>query len=100
VLASAHHDIGRVLFDTGKLAEALRAGEQARDINQKLVAANPTVPAFQRELARNHNGIGYVLNQTGKRAEALRAFEQARDIEQKLADANPTVTRSLRTSTG
>jgi tetratricopeptide (TPR) repeat protein len=93
VLASGQHGIGLMLSETGKPAEALRAFEQARDVNQKLVDANPTVTAFQSELARNHNMIGVELSDTGKLPEALREWEQARDIRQKLADANPAVTK-------
>jgi tetratricopeptide (TPR) repeat protein len=91
-LAYGHNGIGWMLWQMGKLAEALKALEQGRDIRQALVDANPTVISFQSALADSHENIGAVLQMTGKLAEALKAFEKVRDIRQKQADANRDVT--------
>jgi tetratricopeptide (TPR) repeat protein len=89
----SYNDIGLLLRETGKPAEALRAFEAARAIRQRLADANPTVTQFQRGLALSHDSIGLLLRATGKPAEALRSYESARAIQQRLADANPTVTK-------
>jgi tetratricopeptide (TPR) repeat protein len=88
-LADCHLNIGVLLIETGKLAEALKSNESARAILQKLADGNPTVIEFQSSLANCHNNIGSVLSKTGKPAEALKSHESARAIRQKLARENP-----------
>jgi tetratricopeptide (TPR) repeat protein len=88
-LALSHHNIGLLLHETGKPAEALKAYESARAIRRRLADANPTVTEFQRDLARSHNNIGVLLRETGKPAEALKAYESARAIQQTLAREHP-----------
>ena len=91
VLGTSHLRIGRVLYTTGKPAEALAEYEQARAIRQTLADANPAVTEYQSDLADSHYNIGLLLGQTSRPNESLAAFEQARAILQKLADANPSV---------
>ena len=76
----SHNNIGVVLRETGKPAEALAAYEQARAILERLARENPTVTEFQADLAESHNNIGLCSRDTGKPAEALAAYEQARAI--------------------
>jgi hypothetical protein len=56
---------------------------------QTLVGANPTVPEYQRELARSHNNLGCQLARQKRIAEALTAIDAGLVIRQKLADADP-----------
>ena len=84
----SHNNIGILLSDTGKPAEALKAYEAALAIRQKLADANPTVTGFQSDLADSHNNIG-VLLANGKPAEALKAYEAALAIQRKLAREHP-----------
>ncbi len=92
-LASGHHGIGLILYDTGKRTEALKEHQKAVAILQKLADANPAATEIQSDLAESHNHIGIVLDDTGKPAEALEEYQKARDIQQKLAVANPAVTK-------
>ncbi len=91
-LAAGHHGIGYVLREAGKLDEALREYQKARDLRQKLAEANPAGTAFQRDLAVSQNNIGLVLSRTGKREEALKELQKARAIWQQLAYDSPGVT--------
>ena len=92
-LATSHNNIGNLLSDTGKPAEALKAYESALAIRRKLADANPTVTQFQSDLATQLQQHRHPAQRaTGKPAEALKAYESALAIRQKLADANPTVT--------
>jgi tetratricopeptide (TPR) repeat protein len=91
VLAQSHHNIGILLTEARKPAEALAAYRKAVAIRQKLVDANPGVPDFRRDLAHSHNNIAAVLDQTGKRAEALAALRETLTIRQKLADSHPAL---------
>ncbi len=61
----SHNNIGAMLSRTGDLAGARAACGKALAIQQKLADANPSVTAFQIELARSHYNIGIVLSQTG-----------------------------------
>jgi tetratricopeptide (TPR) repeat protein/tRNA A-37 threonylcarbamoyl transferase component Bud32 len=89
-LAQTHTDIGYVLRQTGKPAEALESYQKALAIWQKLADANPAVARYQRDLAQIHTHIGLlVLMWMGKPEEALTAFRTASDIMQKMVDANP-----------
>ena len=90
-VAYAHHGIGRVLWNTGKPAEALQEYQKAVDIRQKLVDANPAASEFQRDLALSHNYIGHTLLEAGKPGETLKEFQEAVEIQQRLADAYPAV---------
>jgi tetratricopeptide (TPR) repeat protein len=92
VLAWSHTNIGVLLEESGKPAEALETHRKALAIRQKLAGDNPSITQFQTELAGIHNNIGIVLSRMGKPAEALEAYRQALAIRQALANANPDVT--------
>jgi tetratricopeptide (TPR) repeat protein len=91
IFPASQSNIGILLFQTGKPAEALASYEQVRAIVEKLADAHPAVTQFRSDLAESHHEIGNVLSQTGKPAEALAAYERALAIRQKLADASLTV---------
>jgi tetratricopeptide (TPR) repeat protein len=92
-VASSHHNVAWVLFETGKPEEALALNRKALAIRQKLADANPTGTQFQSPLAASRHNIGVVLKETGKPEEALASWREALAIGQKLADANPAVTQ-------
>jgi tetratricopeptide (TPR) repeat protein len=91
LLAQSHHNIGILLTEGRKPAEALAAYRKAVTIRQQLVKANPAVPDYHRDLANSQNNIAAVLAQTGKPTEALAALRETLAIRQQLADAHPTV---------
>jgi serine/threonine-protein kinase len=92
VLARSQNHIGSVLYlHPEEQAAALSALRNALSIQQRLAAANSSVPRFQTELAETHNFVGHVLRSTGRPTEALEAHRKALAIIQKLADANRTV---------
>jgi serine/threonine-protein kinase len=76
-LAYSHGEIGWVLRNIGEHAKALTAFERALPILQKLVAAHPTVVAFQRRLAFVLNNMGWFREQTGRTADAAACWRQA-----------------------
>jgi tetratricopeptide (TPR) repeat protein len=92
-LAYAHSGIGVVLEDMGKPSEGLKEHQKALAIRQKLVDANPAIPAFQSQLVGTHLNLGNLLRETGQPVEALNEYQEALAIAQKLADSNPAVTR-------
>ena len=88
-LADIHNNIGILLRDTGKPAEAMKSYESAQAIRRKLADANPSVIEFQSRLGHSHSNIANLLRATGNRAEALKAFESALEIRRKLAREHP-----------
>jgi serine/threonine protein kinase/tetratricopeptide (TPR) repeat protein len=92
-LAHAQNWIGVVLSDMGKPSEGLKEYQKALTIRQELAGANPTIQAFQRELAVTHLNVGNMLRETGQPAEALNEYRKALAIVQKLAEGNPAVTQ-------
>jgi tetratricopeptide (TPR) repeat protein len=93
ILAQSHHEIGRMLFSTGKLPEALESWQQARAIRQKLSDAHPEDAESQISLAESYHGISLALAYMGRPAEGLESCRAARALLQKLVDANPAVPR-------
>ena len=67
----SHMDIGNLLAQAGKPAEALKAYQTAQGVQQKLADDNPTVTAFQEDLARSKYNFGLSLARMGKSSEAL-----------------------------
>jgi tetratricopeptide (TPR) repeat protein len=90
VLASSYHNIGGLLSDTGKPADALVQYEKAQTIYQQLAETSPGVKQFQSDLARNHSSMGLLQSDTGNLPEALAEFEKARAIRQRLVDGDPS----------
>ena len=88
-LAFCHQDIARSLAADGKPAEALKAYETARAIQQRLADANPTITVHQSLLANCYSEIGILMTDTGHPADAMKAYQAAREIWRKLVDANP-----------
>src|SRR5262249_31613917 len=91
-LASSQTQIGILMSDTGRPAEALAPYEEARAILEAIAHAHPDVAEIGNELARCHSQIGNALWAIGKPAEALASSERARALREALVEANPSVT--------
>ena len=91
-LAATINNIGILLHNTGKLAEAGAEYRQALAIRQKLADDNPAVTEFRSLEASSHNNLGYLLSNTGRPMEAETENRKALEIRQKLVDDNPAVT--------
>ena len=91
-LAACRSRLGRLLFTTGKTADALAALRLARADQEALAAAPEASNDARYDLADTINRIGHLLSDTGKPAEAEAEFRRALAIQQKLAVDNPAVT--------
>jgi tetratricopeptide (TPR) repeat protein len=90
-LAGSHNNLGVLLENLGKRAEAETAYHNARKILKPLVADFPTVPNYRHYLANIHNNLGLLLRTTGQPAKAETAFRDALKIGEQLAADFPTV---------
>ncbi len=81
------NNLGSILSELGRRAEALQAAQEATDIYRQLAAANPQ--AFQPDMAMSLNNLGNRLSELGRREEALQAAQEAVSIRRQLAAANP-----------
>ena len=81
--------VGRLRFNLGDAAGALRDWQEMRDIAADLETESPT-DAVRQQLALSHHIIGRLLTATGKLAEALEVNRKALAIRQKLLDAEPS----------
>src|SRR5262249_33718226 len=90
--------IGILLLQTGKLAEALEAHGKALAITQKLADANPASTEVQLDLACSRSYIGRVLARLKRFPEAFTALDAGLALHRKLAERDPenTVDRSSR----
>jgi tetratricopeptide (TPR) repeat protein len=91
-LARSLRMVGRLLSATGDDAGALAMYEEARQVAEDLVAADPS-DAARAALAQSHHNIGMVLERMNRPQAALAAYHEALKLRQKLADANPAVTQ-------
>jgi tetratricopeptide (TPR) repeat protein len=87
-LAGCYQQIGLLLWETGKPAEALAMFQSARAILQKLAKEFPAITDFQFDLAASHENIGCVLFEMGQPTEGLASLRAGRAILWKLADDN------------
>ena len=82
---------GAHYFRAGRLDAALVAIERGRDVLKAVVAENPRVPEYRRNLANSHHTIGIVHLSSGRLDRALAAFERARAIRVRLATDSPAI---------
>jgi tetratricopeptide (TPR) repeat protein len=80
-------NLGKVLSEMGRRAEALQATQEAVDLYRRLAAQHPD--AFLPDLARSLNNLGVDLSALGRRAEALQATQEAVDLYRRLAAQHP-----------
>jgi Flp pilus assembly protein TadD len=74
------------------------AGELSDPIRERLAAAKPGNPTYQRDLSLSYDQLGDLVEAAGQGAEAERLFREALAIAEGLAAAepgNPTHQRDL-----
>jgi tetratricopeptide (TPR) repeat protein len=86
--ASALNETAQSLLVIGDTAGALAAAQQARKINEELLAAQPDSIEWQRALSVTEDLIGNVLVTQGKLAAALAVYQEGLAIAERLAKAN------------
>ncbi len=94
-LAWSHNNIGALLADTGRPAEALQSHRQALEIFERLAHDNPTIDAFHHDLAVSRYNIGKLLAETNHPAEALESYRRTLVIRERLARDYPSATLCL-----
>jgi tetratricopeptide (TPR) repeat protein len=97
-LAVSDDNIAAVLFNEGKLNEALASYMEGLAIRQMLTEKDKTNTESQRDLSVIHDNIGYILFNEGKLDEALRAYNDSLAIIRTLAqmdEANASWQRDL-----
>jgi tetratricopeptide (TPR) repeat protein len=92
-LAASHMNMGNVLSDLGRRADALVSFQRALPIRERLAKDNPAVHQFQSGLAACLDNIGGLLFAMGNRTEAMASHRRALEIIERLARNHPTVTQ-------
>jgi tetratricopeptide (TPR) repeat protein len=87
-----HIDLGDLLSETPKLADADAELRTAIEIGQELAEANPANTDIQVLLANSHRRLGYSLSLAGKLSQAASECRTALAINQKLAGDDPAKT--------
>jgi tetratricopeptide (TPR) repeat protein len=95
-LGNHHHNLGLLLKNTGKPAEAEAEYRKAQAIFQKLADASPDVNVFRANLAECHYNLGDLLSATGKPAEAVADYRKALELDQTHLRARNGLARAQR----
>lgn len=88
-LASTYCNLGSIRARTGAKSLALQDYAQAREIQEKLVAAAPARRTLQRDLAVTNNNEGLLLSELGRPGEAITRFQQAIAAQESLLAQSP-----------
>jgi tetratricopeptide (TPR) repeat protein len=90
-LARGQRELGILLRDVRKRAEAEAVYRQALALQERLVADFPDVPEYRGDLARCRNCLGVVLAEQRRRAEAEAEYRQALALQERLVADFPDV---------
>jgi serine/threonine-protein kinase len=88
-LALAYNNLGVSHMNLGQKDEALEVFENAKEIRERIVRANPRSWEAQLGLSATYRDIGLIHRDRGARLEALKWLKDARDIRTRVAEANP-----------
>ena len=89
-LGPAYFQVGNLLHAIGPRSEALAAYEQAREIFEPLVRAQPAAIPIKYELARCTINMGDLQAEFGDLPAALKSAQTAIGLFQELAEADPS----------
>jgi tetratricopeptide (TPR) repeat protein len=92
----AHGRVGEIRDLLGEHARGEQAYRAALEVQARLAAEHPDVPAYRRDLAVTHHNLGTLLRTTGRGPEAEGAYRQALDLREKLVADFPGVPTSRR----
>ena len=92
-LALAHTNLGLVLCDMGRQAEAEPAYRRAIAVSEKLAAEAPTPPENRVILALSLDNLGQFLADMDRSSEAEAMYRRAIELEEKVAAESPSVPR-------
>ena len=90
-LADANFDLAYTTAEIGSIPDAIRSYAESITILERLVRENPTVAAYQRDLAASCNNVAALLNASGHMAEATELYQRVLTINKRLACEHPTV---------
>ena len=90
-LAGAYFKGALIAAEVGAHNQAITKYQQAEAIYQKLVAAYPESPGYQKELARTNNNLGNLQSQSDQREAALESYDKARNLQEKSVAAHPDI---------
>ena len=88
-LADSHTNIGWLLVQNGRAAEAVAECSRAEAIQTRLVQENPSVPDYRNRLASCQTNSATALLRVGRPAEALALCERAVRLEEALVKGDP-----------
>ena len=85
-LATAYEKIGLVTFD---VHQALESHRKATELNEALVAADPTNVAYQKQLSESYKNLSDVLKIAGHSAPAIDYARQSLGVMKAIAKTSP-----------
>lgn len=88
-LLDAFWRIAHISNNTGSVADAATAYQEAARLCQRLAEQEPEVAAHRRGLAEIYNNLSLVQRRTGQRQEAMTNIRRAIVVEEELLAQNP-----------
>jgi predicted RNA polymerase sigma factor len=90
-LAHSHNNLGGLLSQMGRAAEAEAEYRRALEIRAKLAADNPKVPGHRNDMASGHTNRSVLFLRLGQPAEARDGCDRAIAIREALVQEVPKV---------
>ena len=90
-LARSRSNLGELLRQQGKYAQAEKLFDQAVKVQQEQLKKFPDVPRCRQHLAGSYQGLGIVLAELGREDESEATFEQSVALRKKLVEQFPRV---------
>jgi len=84
-LSVSHYNVGETLRAQGYLDDALEVHNEALEIRERLVAADPGNAQWQHGLSVSYEDVGSLLERQGKLALALIHYRSSRTVGNRLA---------------
>jgi len=89
-LASTHAVIGRLCYESDRLADAAKSYSTAIEIQKRSVAQAIDRPEYRQQLALNYYNLADIYNNLGKSKEAETACAEAIALQKSLSVEHPT----------
>ncbi len=90
-LAGGYNNVGLALYQAKRVDEAQAAFQRAAEIREALIAENPAIPQYAKELGDTYTNLGTFSVKQGRPEDAVPYYEKSAATFVRLAEAHPQI---------